>query len=145
MGCCESHLTILKKNLSLYFTKKINSKFKEYNWDINVKDGFISRIAKENLVGVNVALKWVELYSFFMVYVGWLHNSNATTPLGIPKPTNDINSYLTLPYEILQVWRTHILYSDKYSEFCKIVTEGKVEFIEFTPPKYIWMTQPMET
>jgi len=37
-----------------------------------------------------------------------------------------------------------VLYTEKYSEFCKIVSDGHNDFIEFLPPKSIWLSQKME-
>ncbi len=145
MGCCESHLQKIKNKLVYYSRSKVEMKLSYYKWDVGVIDCFANRICMENLVSLTVAKKWIELYSYFMIYVGWLFNPSETLPKHVPKPSADINSYLIIPYEILQVWRTHVLYTDKYSELCKIVSDGNKEFIEFQPPKYIWLNQQMES
>jgi len=144
MGCCESQLTVLKNNLLQYYKKTVELKLKAYVWDIGMKDGFALRICKENQVSLPVAKKWMEFYSYFMVYVGWLHNQDTKVKWAL-KPLVDPDTYLILPYELIQVWRTHVLFSDKYFEFCQIVG-GKITEslrIEFKPPKSLWMTKPM--
>ena len=49
-----------------------------------------------------------------------------------------IDRNLSIPYEILQVWRIHVLYTKKYEEFCLLVSNSGNKFIPFVPPKQIW-------
>jgi len=102
MGCCESQLKKINNDLKNYRTK-LAIKLYRYTWDTGVTDCFAKKICKENEVSLTVANKWIELYSCYMNYIGWLFNPLELLPVNVPKPSPDINSYLIVPYEILQV------------------------------------------
>jgi hypothetical protein len=144
-SCCSSNkIAVLKKCLYKYYVKDVKDALSKYQFDVAKKDAFANRVAKENGVSLEVALRWIEFYIWFMIYVGWLYEPTQTHKR-ITKPSPDINKYLSLPYEILQVWRAHVLYTEKYMELCKIVSKGNNDFIFFTPPKTLWKTQLVET
>ena len=112
-SCCTSNFSLLKKVINHYYSKKVRDKLLAYKFDSHVPGSFVGRVAKENDVSPEVAKKWIEYYTMFMIYVGWLFNTEQTHKR-IKKPSPDIDKYLCLPYEILQVWRSHVLFTDKY-------------------------------
>ena len=136
MGACEScssQETKVKNDLYRYYKNKVNPFLAAYNFDEGMKGAFLNRICKENEVSQNVAQVWIDLYNLYMVYLGWLIFPNKKM-----KKSASIETYMVAPYEILQVWRAHVLFSKKYQELCKIVTNNTTEFIDFVPPKQIW-------
>ena len=77
-----------------------------------------------------------------MIYLGWCYEPTKTFKK-LQKQIPELNKSMSLPYEILQVWRSHILFTEKYSELCKIVSLNKTDFIPFLPPKQIWKSTPI--
>jgi hypothetical protein len=141
MGCTSSAKGI-KKELFTYFQKNVRSKLFAYEFDSHVGDSFANRVAKENSVPLKTAKLWIKFYKFYIVYVGWLFHVGESK---IKKPDADMNKYLILPFEICQVWREHILYTEKYSELCKIVTCDQLDFIPFVPVKSVWKKYKIDT
>jgi hypothetical protein len=140
MGCISSTDNKIKKNLISYYNKCVKKNLLSYSFDSHVEDSFAKRIAKENEVTLLTAKKWIEFYKYFMVYVGWLFSDKITK--GKPQP--ELKKYLILPYEILQVWREHVLYSQKYSEFSLLVSCNGNDYIPFIPAKNIWKNSKIE-
>ena len=69
-----------------------------------------------------------------MVFLGYnLDNTNNLTTIPL-----EICRILAVPYEILEIWKTHISYFDEYMKFCKIVSNNTTNIIPFRPPKTIW-------
>jgi len=134
-ACCSSEIDRERKAVRKYYIDFIADPLRKYNFDAVVNDQFAGRVAKENNTTVDVTKAWLKYYIAFMIYIGWLYGNKETKKR---KPEINVNNYLTIPYEILQVWKAHILFTNKYKEFCLIVTKGKKEFIPFTPPKDIW-------
>jgi hypothetical protein len=143
-SCCTSNFSLLKKVINNYYSKKVREKLLAYKFDSHVPGSFVGRVAKENDVSPDVAKKWIEYYTMFMIYVGWLFNTEQTHKR-IKKPSPEIDKYMCLPFEILQVWRSHVLFTDKYSEFCQIVSAAGIEFIPFTPTKPLWKKLNLQT
>lgn len=133
--CCSSEIDLHRRAVRKYYIDFIADKLKKYSFDEVIKDQFAGRVAKENNTTTEVTKAWLKYYIAFMIYIGWLFGNKEVKKR---KPTININEYLTIPYEILQVWKAHILFTNKYKEFCLIVSNGKKEFIPFTPPKEIW-------
>lgn len=73
-----------------------------------------------------------------------MYDTSPVTHKRVTKPSPDMTKCLALPYEILQVWRAHVLFTDKYMELCKLVSQDKFEFIPFTPPKPLWKSQQVD-
>jgi hypothetical protein len=140
MGCAST-MKGIKKELYSYFQKNVRAKFFAYEFDSHVANLFANRVARENGVPLKTAKLWIKFYKFYMIYVGWLFHTGESK---IKKPDTDINRYLILPYEICQVWREHILYTEKYSELCKIVTCDQLDFIPFVPVKSLWRKQKID-
>jgi hypothetical protein len=144
MGCCETKpLELIKQCLTKYYQKCIQLKLSIYSFDSGAKDVFAKRISKENNIPLDTAKQWIEAYKYYMVYIGWLYEPNKTFQR-INKQTPNVFKNLALPYEILQVWRAHVLFMTKYTEFCKIVSNGQKEYIPFLPSKQIWKSQDIK-
>jgi hypothetical protein len=135
----EENVETLKNCISKFYNK-IEANLLNYTFDIGAPGTFAARISKENGCSSELAKTWINYYKLYMVYVGWLFTENQIVE-GLYKPSPNINEYLALPYEILQVWKAHALYMDKYIELCKIVTCGAKDFIPFCPPRQIWRNQ----
>ena len=137
MGCsaCNSEKQALYSDIKRY-KKQISVNLNTHKFD-HGNGSFIQKICKENsLTDTSIAAAWLDLYKSFMIILGWQSeppkkNKKKVTIL-------DRNKYLCLPYEILQVWRVHVLYSKNYSDFCSKITETRSKWIDFLPPLQIW-------
>jgi len=137
MGCasCNGEKQAIFNDIRRY-KGQIIAKVKAHKFD-NGNNSFASKICKENsLTDMNIALAWIELYKSFMICLAWQMEPEKGKK--IKKTTPDRNKYLCLPYEILQVWRLHILYSKNYFDFCGVITEGRSKSIDFIPPLQVW-------
>ena len=107
-------------------------------------DAFARKICKENgLHDINIAYLWIELYKTFMIYLAWQYEEHFRDPATNFAP--DRVNYLSLPFEILQVWKLHILYTQNYMVFSKIVTNNKLHIIDFIQPYFVWKLQDIST
>jgi hypothetical protein len=107
----------------------IKDKFLAY--DLNLSE----KVKRDNEINFDFK-EIIQIYKVSMVYIGWLCLCDKIKFGKVSKDT--VEKYLILPYEILQVWRTHILSTSNYIKFCHIVTNGKQDMIPFKPPKIIW-------
>lgn len=134
-GCGPNNIEKNAKEI-LKYKKLLSEKLLKYNFDSTNPDEFINKICKENNVNKDIAKIWRDLYIEYMICIGF--NYDKTPSKAIKKQMDeDLNRMLAIPYELLQVWRIHILYTKKYEEFCDIVTRGN-KCIPFLPPKQIW-------
>ena len=83
------------------------------------------KLAKENRIKESEAKEWTDLYILYILHFS--KNLDLT-----------YKNFLALPYEILQCWRLHVLYTIKYNELSKLLTSDKVDYIPFVPAKYLW-------
>lgn len=144
MGCgpCNNEKQVIYNDIKRY-KKDIDTDLKSHMFD-NGNGSFLGKICKENnLTDRNIAQAWLDLYISFMVILGW--NTEPPKSKKMKKKELDKNQYLCLPYEILQVWRCHVLYSKNYSDFCNKITQGRNKFIEFVPPLQVWKFIDIET
>lgn len=146
MGACccgDGKLRKLQKMVSKYYKNSVFPKLKDYKFDAVLQDQFSGRVAKENNTNTTVTNAWIKYYIAYMTYVGWLFGYENKRKSSV-KPNFELQNYLAIPFEILQVWKCHLLFTDKYKEFCLIVSNGKKEFIPFEPPKKFWKTNDLE-
>lgn len=137
----ESNFKKLQKILLKYFGY-ISPKVEEYRFDSLVTNQFAARVAKENDTNVQVTKAWIKYYTAYMIYVGWLYAYENKKNVFV-KPNRDLKVSLAIPFEILQVWKCHVLFTDKYREFCLIISNGRKDFIPFEPQKKYWKEADM--
>jgi hypothetical protein len=103
-------------------------------WDVvdELPGSYISKLAKENRISEELAKIWNNYYVAWMIH--YSRNLNM-----------EPEQYLALPYEVLQVWRLHVLYTRKYNELSLKLTVNKVKFLPFLPANSLWRTSPPET
>lgn len=137
-SCAESNIQKNAKEI-LKFRKEISVKLNAYSFDNTNKDEFVNKICKENNIQKTMAESWVNLYTEYMVCVGFNYNKSPSRTVK-EQMTENLERMLAIPYELLQVWRVHVLYTKKYEDFCNIVTNNGNKCIPFKPPKVVWKT-----
>jgi hypothetical protein len=102
------------------------------------------KICKENsLLKRETAHLWMKLYKTYMIYLAW----KLEDEISIYPENKDYSNilqranYLCVPYEVLQVWKLHALYTHNYQEFSSLITDKKLDFIDFIIPYNIWVSQ----
>lgn len=136
-NCCEPSQIERNATEIRRYKKSIETSLNAYKFVEANPDSFVQKIVKENGVTSDIAKIWLEIYIDYMVWLGF--NYDTTPKKKIKKLMDeDMNRFLALPYEILQVWRVHVLYTNKYQEFCDIVTNKGNNCIPFTAPKPLW-------
>jgi len=137
MGCgaCNDEKQTLFNDVKRY-KRQIETAINSHKFDIG-NQSFQQKICKENgLPDLSIAAAWIELYKTFMICLAWQMEPVKNKKMSKNAP--DRSKYLCLPYEILQVWRTHVLYTKNYSDFCLKLTENRVNRIDFIPPIQVW-------
>ncbi|MFO0515325.1 MAG: hypothetical protein ACK5YA_00570 [bacterium] len=142
-GCNPSNVERNAKEI-LKYKKIISEKLMKYSFDGSNKDEFINKVCKENNINKDIAKIWIDLYLEYMICIGF--NYDKTPSKAVKKQMDeDMNRILAIPYELLQIWRVHVLYTKKYEEFCDIVTRGGNKAIPFIPPKQVWKSADPNT
>ena len=135
-GCSQSNVEKNAKEISRY-RKSISDKLKTYSFDSSNPKEFINKVCKENNINEQTAAIWIDLYLYYMILVGFNYDKTPTKSVKT-RMAEKFERMLAIPYELLQIWKTHILYTKKYEEFCDIVTKGGEKCIPFYPPKTVW-------
>ena len=132
----------------LAYKHKVYEAVQEHQIDIG-NETFAAKMCKENgLRDINVAYTWISLYKTYMIYLGWQFEQAFISSANSEEKSNttsnktpNINNYLVLPYEILQVWKLHILYTQNYIQFCNKLTDNRIGLIDFVQPNIVWRNQ----
>jgi hypothetical protein len=133
----SNEITNLEKNAVeiIKYSKSISKNLNQYSFDTQPKE-FINKIMKENNVNEEIAKNWLSTYVDYMVILGFYYSKNVNQSIKFKEES--ITRNMAIPYELLQVWRLHVLYTKKYEEFCSIITSNTTNCIPFYPPKLVW-------
>jgi len=122
------------------FKNKSGANIMDHVIDIG-NDSFAKKICKENgFTDIKLAHTWIDLYKSFMVTLAWHYeefelNNEHLLPNRVMR--------LSLPYEVLQVWKLHVLYTENFISFSYKITNNKY-ILDFIQPYNIWKTQDIE-
>lgn len=149
MGSCCSNsdsnvIVNSKASYILIYQKEISQFLENYSFDSTNKNEFINKICKENNINQDVAEIWLRIYLNYMIILGFNYSKSNNRSVQNCKEQEDIFKFLSIPFEIIQVWRLHVLYTNKYEELCKIVSNNAINHIPFLPPKLIWKSMEPE-
>ena len=135
-GCSPSQLELNAKEI-LRYKGSISANLKKYSFDSTNAKEFLNKVIKENNINESTAQIWINLYIDYMICLGFNYDKSPSKAVK-QQQAESIDRNLSFPYEILQVWRIHVLYTKKYEEFCLLVSNSGNKFIPFVPPKQIW-------
>ena len=134
--CCNNNLNLEMESV-LNFKNKIGDIALGHVIDIG-NDSFAKKICKENsFYDMRAAHLWVHLYKVFMIYLAWQFDQYYQNK----KATPEMSSYLCLPFEVLQVWKLHVLYTENYMDFCLKLTNRQLTHFNFMQPFLTWKYQ----